>query len=391
MDLNRQMERRHILEAMDTIKRQGVPDRANSTRYDVLHPDDGTPFPPKLVLSIAAELATGQARPRTEFSGGDTTNAVLRALNFSVVEKTRPGGPETPEELRAGDVLTNDQLSRVFGVGNAGGMRWSSAQGCLVVVADHTKALYDDRWEGDVFHYTGMGRVGDQHLEGQNKRLADQGKTGTPVHLFEVFRRGSYTYGGRVGLAGAVQTERQPDDTGHARRVYVFPLRLEEGGRRPVAEQRDLKAIEAERMRRLAALSTEELARRAALGGREQPAAREVRTTQYDRDPAVAELAKRLAEGMCDLCARPAPFLVGSAPYLECHHIMHLAKGGPDTIENAVALCPNCHRKMHALDRRADRDKLLSKIMTRAVPQVAGLTDTSAGATDQLPREPSAP
>ncbi|WP_223111555.1 HNH endonuclease [Billgrantia pellis] len=31
-----------------------------------------------------------------------------------------------------------------------------------------------------------------------------------------------------------------------------------------------------------------------------------------------------------------------------------LAKGGEDTIENTVALCPNCHRKMHALGLEAD-------------------------------------
>lgn len=192
MDLDGRLERRHVLQAMETIGQQGAPDRANSTRYDVLHPDDGTPFPPKLVVSIAAELATGEALPRTEFSGGEETNAVLRALNFSVVEKGRPGGPEAPDALRPSDILTNDQLSRVFGVGNAGGMRWSSARGCLVVIADHTKALYDDRWEGDVLHYTGMGRVGDQQLDGQNKRLAEQGETGVPVHLFEVLRRGSY-------------------------------------------------------------------------------------------------------------------------------------------------------------------------------------------------------
>ena len=36
--------------------------------------------------------------------------------------------------------------------------------------------------------------------------------------------------------------------------------------------------------------------------------------------------------------------------YLEVHHIDQLAKGGADTVENAVALCPNCHRKMHSLN-----------------------------------------
>jgi 5-methylcytosine-specific restriction protein A len=152
------------------------------------------------------------------------------------------------------------------------------------------------------------------------------------------------------------------------RRVYIFPLSLEEGGRRPVPDQRDIQTIGAERARRLATLSTVELARRAALGGSERPGTRDVRNTQHDRDPAVAELVKRLAQGACDLCGKPAPFAVDGVPYLECHHVVHLAKGGPDTIENAVALCPNCHRRMHALDRRADRKRLLSRIETRVMP-----------------------
>ena len=34
-------------------------------------------------------------------------------------------------------------------------------------------------------------------------------------------------------------------------------------------------------------------------------------------------------------------------PYLEVHHKIPLAKDGEDTIENAEALCPNCHREKH--------------------------------------------
>ena len=35
------------------------------------------------------------------------------------------------------------------------------------------------------------------------------------------------------------------------------------------------------------------------------------------------------------------------------------ADGGEDTIENAVALCPNCHRMMHSLRRKSDIDLLI--------------------------------
>ena len=36
------------------------------------------------------------------------------------------------------------------------------------------------------------------------------------------------------------------------------------------------------------------------------------------------------------------------------HHLKWLSKGGIDTIDNVVALCPNCHRKMHELNNKDD-------------------------------------
>lgn len=62
----------------------------------------------------------------------------------------------------------------------------------------------------------------------------------------------------------------------------------------------------------------------------------------------VAEVLFR-AKGHCEKCKKPAPFLrdSDSTPYLEVHHIVRLADGGDDTVENAIALCPNCHRKVH--------------------------------------------
>jgi 5-methylcytosine-specific restriction protein A len=71
-------------------------------------------------------------------------------------------------------------------------------------------------------------------------------------------------------------------------------------------------------------------------------------------------LTKRRAQGVCELCSEAAPFKDSKdQPYLETHHIKWLAEGGEDSIENTVALCPNCHRKMHVLNLQSDREKLL--------------------------------
>ena len=69
----------------------------------------------------------------------------------------------------------------------------------------------------------------------------------------------------------------------------------------------------------------------------------------FKRNPdVIAEVLER-AKGTCEYCGKAAPFIRKSdrTPFLEVHHRIPLAKGGEDTVENAVAICPNCHREMH--------------------------------------------
>lgn len=84
-----------------------------------------------------------------------------------------------------------------------------------------------------------------------------------------------------------------------------------------------------------------------------------VRNT-FVRDRYVSEYAKRRANGYCQLCGSPAPFLdKDGKPFLETHHVIWLAEGGSDSVDNTVALCPNCHRKMHYLNLDEDVQTLL--------------------------------
>jgi 5-methylcytosine-specific restriction protein A len=71
-------------------------------------------------------------------------------------------------------------------------------------------------------------------------------------------------------------------------------------------------------------------------------------TSSYVRDPAVKAWVLKAAKGVCEGCDNPAPFIGNDGlPYLEVHHVMPLASHGSDTTTNAVALCPNCHRRCH--------------------------------------------
>lgn len=62
----------------------------------------------------------------------------------------------------------------------------------------------------------------------------------------------------------------------------------------------------------------------------------------------IAEVLVR-ANGVCERCKKPAPFIKARSgtPFLEVHHNIRLADGGEDTVENAIAVCPNCHRELH--------------------------------------------
>ncbi|GAB3309352.1 HNH endonuclease [Hymenobacter humi] len=69
---------------------------------------------------------------------------------------------------------------------------------------------------------------------------------------------------------------------------------------------------------------------------------------QFLRSPQVVAWVLEAAAGDCEWCSLPAPFIIaGGMPYLEVHHVRWLSQGGSDTVTNAVALCPNCHRRFH--------------------------------------------
>ena len=267
------------------------------------------------------------------------------------------------ETIEQGQVLSNDDLRRIFRVSPQGGMRRSLETNALVIVSNHVESIYDDRWIGEEFHYTGMGQRGDQTVENaQNRTLAESDSNGVEVHLFEVDQPQKYVYQGRVMLAGDLYFENQPDVDGLDRKVVVFPLKLADAAMPVSMPLEEFRSSAQTRERKARRLSQEELLEKASRT-RATPGERTVTSVQYERDPYVSQLTKLRANGRCDLCEQPAPFLdKNSNPYLETHHIEWLSKGGKDTLDNTVALCPNCHRKMHALDLAEDRDKLATKL-----------------------------
>jgi 5-methylcytosine-specific restriction protein A len=75
-----------------------------------------------------------------------------------------------------------------------------------------------------------------------------------------------------------------------------------------------------------------------------------IKSTREDfvRDASVVAYVLKQAKGNCECCNSPSPFKRDDGePYLEVHHVKHLAASGTDTITNAIAACANCHRELH--------------------------------------------
>jgi 5-methylcytosine-specific restriction protein A len=82
--------------------------------------------------------------------------------------------------------------------------------------------------------------------------------------------------------------------------------------------------------------------------GSQTPEKSTTTVTQFTRDAKVKAWVLKNAGAKCECCQKLAPFFANNGiPYLEVHHLRRLADGGSDTISNAVALCPNCHRELH--------------------------------------------
>jgi 5-methylcytosine-specific restriction protein A len=263
--------------------------------------------------------------------------------------------------LKQGQVINNGRLCEIFKCSTQGGMRRSRTTNSLIIVSNHLKSVYEDRWIGDVFHYTGMGLKENQTLDfAQNRTVNESQTNGIQMYLFEVFKDKEYLYQGVIKLADKPYQEIQPDDAGNARNVWIFPLSLINKGTAFITQETfDAKTDTAsKKARRSSTASLKERVKNAP----SQPGIRNVLSKQYERNSDVAELAKRRANGLCELCNTNAPFIKKSGePYLESHHIIWLSKEGEDNINNTVALCPNCHRRMHSLDIQKDRDKLIIK------------------------------
>jgi len=198
---------------------------------------------------------------------------------------------------------------------------------------------YNDEFtENGAFMYTGEGRDGDMTMDGGNKAIRDHKENGNEIHVFEI-EDGAW----QVTYVGQYEYNRHywttlPDRNDNMRDAVRFEL-VPVGGLDIDTGIENFESVSVEELREQA---------KASVTGESAPTPQSSTRTTYSRSEVVKEYALRVADGVCQGCGQDAPFEgTDGEPFLEVHHLQRRSDGGADHPDNVIALCPNCHRRVH--------------------------------------------
>ena len=214
-------------------------------------------------------------------------------------------------------------------------MRGIAPHGSSIVLSG---GYIDDEDLGDVIIYTGEGgrdpnsgrQIADQRFEAGNKALAENHLNGVPVRV----HRGKahvpdMPEGYRYRYDGLYRVARYWEEVGRDG-FKIWRFRIE---KLPTSDFEQLPE----------GIPDENSANVDTPSGNETPPKRQFMVTRTVRSTAVGEWVKRLHNFTCQICSSRLLTMAGA--YAEACHIKPLGRphNGPDTPENILCLCPNCH------------------------------------------------
>lgn len=285
-----------------------------SEKYDLIY--EGLRFPPKAILGIAAQRSAGRILEPSEFSGGEGSACfrILRNLGFLIELKPEfQGGADWSDgEIDAAveAYLAMLRLEIEGGPLNKAEVNRKLREGALV---NRTKSSVEYRMQNISSVLKGLGR---RHISGY---------------------RPASNVGANVERKIVASLERLDALTAFDSSPEADPEVLENRVRR----------------NRMVPLLTKP-------EGSNAPRRVSRSSDQFERNPRVKAWVLDNAQGKCEFCGSDAPFKDDYGfPFLEVHHIVPLANDGRDEVDNAVALCPNCHRRCHhGQDRKVIAERL---------------------------------
>lgn len=245
---------------------------------------------------------------------------------------------EAPARFVTGRVYRRSALHDEYGGQRQGGIATPRSSPIILVFTGSSGSAYgyDDKPDEDgVFHYFGEGQVGHMRFSRGNAAIRDHSSDEKELHLFESAGSGRVRYRGEFLCAG-FKWRIAKDKAGDDRKAIVFQLVGLAG-----LERDDLESLPP-------GPSLAELAAPADTDPSEESAPKEGLRKTYARSEALKQYVRARAEGSCEACGNGAPFLAkdGTA-FLEAHHTNRRSDSGPGDRRTVIALCPNCHCRVH--------------------------------------------
>lgn len=303
----------------------------------------GTLYPAKKIVS----LATGA--PVSQFVGGHQTNSYLEKRGFVVKALPRYTNQPVLQFQLGGIYDRKTEINGLFGGNHQNGISKSRSYPAVFIFTGETGEQYGytDGWNEDksAYLYTGEGKRGNMTLDGNNLAIAEHAQTGRALYLFKSLGKSKgYRFEGEFSCADIFRRT-QLDELKKERSALVFRLVPDSDSSPEQSNEVDVKddadipsSLDAARQAAVAACTPE-----ATEPGQSAP--RKI----YQRSRKVTHYVLMRAEGICECCLKPAPFLKKDGkPYLEPHHVNRLSDGGLDHPRYVGAICPNCHREIHS-------------------------------------------
>jgi 5-methylcytosine-specific restriction protein A len=299
-----------------------------------------------------------------------------------------------------GEVYIRRELQDEYGGQRYGGISTPAKHDVILLFTGEQGSAYgyEDRFEDDgLFHYTGEGQIGDMKMDRGNLAILKHQQRNKDLHLFKyVSSANNVMYLGRAFYAG--HRERPaPDRLGNMRKAIVFELLIDT----PADGVAELEPEFVPQIpKKLLRKSLEDLRKEAFAPVNENSTPKERRAVAYTRSKSVKAYVLLRAGGICEGCGNTAPFLTRlEEPYLEPHHIRRRADNGPDNPLWVIALCPNCHARVHyGKDGREYNAYLARRVATIEHEHSSFPLDSGAGhlvpintptPPDQTPTPPS--
>lgn len=300
---------------------------------------NGKLYPAKKIISIATDTPVGR------FSGGQPTNGYLKRHGFSVVELPRSFEPELQFVV---DQVYDRQtgIHNLFGGSRQSGISPSAKSPAIFIFTGDSGEQFgyeDKRGPDGIFAYTGEGQSNDMTLTKGNLAILEHAETGRALHVFQALGKSQgQRYMGEFTCANH-EWRTGHDKHGTNRKVVVFnlvPVGVEINSAHVTDDGQECD-------QGISLAQARELALAAAASANIGLRGSALRTT-YIRSKRIADYVLKRANGACESCKKPAPFVKkNGSPYLEPHHINRLSDGGLDHPRYIGAICPDCHREIH--------------------------------------------